>query len=206
MDCIFPANLTDYDADTLGVVMSPPLMSSDMYTVVRNTERQSFVNREQVTAAVTQGNPNYQMFLLDHFPDWEVSYYPDTSSCLDAVAEGTADCILISSYHFNNIAKQCERLHLTTLPSGVDMNYCFATRKGDTALYSILAKAAGLVPASTVNSALNYYSTEDARVSVGEFIREHLAAVIAIIAAVVIVILALILHNVRSEQRASAAA
>lgn len=80
----------------------------------------------------------------------------------------------------------------------------FAIRDGQPELYSILTRTTRLVPVSNISAALNYYSTEDAKESVGEFIRNHLAAVTAIIASVAVVILLLILRNLRSEQRASA--
>ena len=65
----------------------------------------------------------------------------------------------ISNYRYNNISKQCEALHLTTVYTGVDMDYSFAMREGDTELYSIISKVTNLVPDSTIHAALTYYST-----------------------------------------------
>jgi PAS domain-containing protein len=54
------------------------------------------------------------------------------------------------------------------------MDYCFAVRREDTILYSILAKTAGAVPESTVNAALSHYFTEDAEMIRSGLIRENL--------------------------------
>lgn len=115
--------------------------------------------------AVNEGNTNYEMWLSDRYPTWKRAYFPDTPAGLEAVAAGGADCVIISNYRYNNISRQCEKLHLTTVYTGVDLDYCFALRKGDIELYSILARVAGAVPDAVVHTALTYYSTEDVKTS-----------------------------------------
>ena len=204
IDCMFPANLTDSDAENMDAIISPPVMTTEVYAVVRQAEQQTFVIKKDLQAAVDQNNTIFDMFLSDHFPGMNSTYYADTPTCLQAVADGSVDCLMISNYRFNSIRGLCDRLRLTTVPTGVDLSYGFAIREGETELYSILTRITRLVPASNVSAALNYYSTKDSRVSFLDFVRDNLAAVIAVIAAVVIVILLLVLRNLRAEQRATA--
>ena len=159
IDCMFPANLTDYDGEMSGVVMSPPLMRTEMDAVVREADKQGFLRKTKVRVGVNQGNPNYEMFLVDHFPDWTPVTYESTPVCLDQVAAKNADCIIISNYRYSDIARQCEKLGLTTVYTGVDMDYCLAVKEGNTMLYAILAKIISQVPEAVVNAALTYYST-----------------------------------------------
>ena len=203
VDCMFPANLTAYDGETLGVIMTQPLMTSDMMAVVRESDQQSFIKKESVTVAVNEGNPNYDLFLADHYPTWEILYYKDTPACLEAVAAGEADCILISSYRFSNISKQCEKLKLTTVSTGVNMDYCVAICEGNTELYSILTKVTDVVPVSTVNSSLTYYSTEDAKTSFLDYLKSHLALVLAGISLILLVIVILLWRSIRAEKKAA---
>ena len=128
---------------------------------MRAAEQKEFIRKQDVVVAVNQGNTNYEMWLSDRYPTWKRAYFPDTPAGLEAVAAGGADCVIISNYRYNNISRQCEKLHLTTVYTGVDLDYCFALRKGDTELYSILARVAGAVPDAVVHTALTYYSTED---------------------------------------------
>ena len=191
VDCMFPANLTDYDAEQAGVVMTRPLMCTEMDAVVRAADRQDFLRQSQIRVGVNQGNPNYEMFLLDHFPAWTPVYYPDTPSCLDAIAAGNADTVIISNYRFRDISRQCDRLNLTTVYTGVNMDYCLAVREGNTLLYSILSKIIGNVPESTVNAALTYYSADAAKPGIGDFILAYpIPAVISAVIAVILIILA----------------
>ena len=204
VDCMFPANLTEYDGEKIGVAMTPPLMRTEMDAVVRAADQREFIRKDEVVVCVNEGNTNYEMFLLDNYPGWQVAYYPDTPAGLEAIAAGEADCVIISNYRYSNIAKQCERLHLTTVYTGVDMDYCLAVREGDTELYSILTKVTGVVPDSIVHAALTYYSTEDAKTDFGDFIRDHLGIVMSIVAAVLAVILILLLRGIRAEKKARA--
>ena len=191
VDCMFPANLSDYDGEVAGVVMSPPLMNTEMDAVVRVSDKQDFLRSHQVRVGVNQGNPNYEMFLKDHFPSWTPVYYANTPACLDAVAAKSADCIIISNYRYQDIARQCGRLNLTTVDTGVDMDFCFAVREGNTTLYSILSRIIRNVPESTVNAALTYYSTDNSKPGLGEFLLAYpVPAVLSAIVAVILIILA----------------
>ena len=202
VDCVFPANLGGYDGEKLGVTVSPALIESEVYAIVRITDQTIFRKRDHVIVAVNQGNPNYDAFLAEHFPNWRKVYYADTDECMQAVAKGVADCVLVSNFRYNNIARQCERYRLTALTTGVEMDYCFAIRKGQTELFSILAKTVALVPDSTINAALTYYIAEDSKVSVEDFIVDNLWVVLAVVAAVLLMILFLLIQNMRAVRKA----
>ena len=208
VDCMFPANLSAGDGESVGLFMTPSLMQTDLLAVVRQTDRQLFADRDHVIVAVNRGNPNYDSTLMDDFPAWRTVYYPTTAECLEAVSRGVADCVLISSFRYNNIARLCERLRLTTVATGKGLNYCFAVAEGHPELYSILAKVADLVPEFTVNTALSYYITEDAKTTLSDFLSEHAVIIIGIAAAmlvVLLVILGLMLRRRRADRKAALA-
>ncbi len=200
LDCVFPSNLTVSDAEELGVVMTPALMRTEMDAVVRASEQKEFIRKQDVVVAVNEGNTNYDMFLADHYPGWRRAYFKDTPAGLEAVAAGRADCVIISNYRFSNISRQCEKLRLATVYTGVDMDYYFAVREGETELYSILTRVNEAVPDATVHTALTYYSTEDVKTSFTDLIRDNLFPVMAAIAAVPLVILALLLRSIKTER------
>ncbi|MBR3039644.1 MAG: transporter substrate-binding domain-containing protein [Lachnospiraceae bacterium] len=204
IDCMFPANFTDYDAEQMGVVMTPALMRTEMLAVVRTDEQKDFAYKKDVKVAVNEGNPNYDLFLMDNFPDWETVYYKDTPTCLTAISKGEADCILISNYRYNNISKDCQKLKLSTVSTGVGMDYCFAVTDGETKLYSILSKITQIVPESTTNAALTFYSTEDAKLSISEFIWQNMGIVMSVVATVMLIIIILLVRAIHLEKKANA--
>ena len=202
VDCVFPANLSDYDSENMHVEMTPALMSTEIFAVVRQSDRETFANKEHVVVAVNEGNPNYDAFLSENYPDWRTVYYPTTADCLKAVSDNVADCVLISSYRYNNISRLCERYRLTTFVTGVALDYCFAVRSGDTMLYSVLAKVTGLVPTSTFDAALAHYLTEDAKRTLPDILYDNIGIVSFVTFAIVVLILFLMLRSMRSERKA----
>ena len=201
VDCVFPCNLTAYDGEHQGLLVSPPLMTTDMSAVIRASDQKTFAKKDRVTVAVNIGNTNYDMFLLDHYPGWRPIYYQDTPTGLRAISDGQVDCLLISNYRYNNIASLCRKLDLVTLSTGVEMDYCFAINRDATKLYSILSKVSDAVPASTISAALSYYFTEDARLGIGELLLQNLGYIVAAAAVVAAVILYLLLRSARSEKK-----
>lgn len=202
VDCIFPSSLGGFDGEKRGIVMTPPLISTDIYAVVRQAEMNNFINREHVVVAVNQGNPNYDAFLVDHYPSWQTVYYERTEDCLKAVSDNMADCVLISNYRYNNISRLCERYDLSAFPTALRLDSCFAVRKGSTELYSILAKVVGQVPDSTVNSALSFYITEDAKRSLGDVLADNAVLVLGCVVVVLLLITLFMLRSMRAERLA----
>ena len=202
VDCVFPANFSPYDAEAQGILMTPALTETEIYAIVSQSNYKSFANKEHVIVAVNEGNPNYDAFLQERFPGWRKVYYPSTLDCLKAVSDGVADCVLISNYRYNNIARLCEKYHLVAFATGAEMDYSFAVRNGETALYSILTRVVSMVPKSTVNAAMSYYITEDAKLSLSDFVVDHIGAVIAVTILVLLVIFALMVLNMRAAKKA----
>ena len=206
VDCMFPANLTDSDAESMDLVITQPMMRTQMDAVVRKEDAADFLRKSTVRVGVNKGNQNYQIFLDDHFPSWTSVTYDNTPACLDAVAARDADCIIISNYRYSDIARQCERLNLTTVYSGVVLNYCLAVRVGDTKLYSILSKAIGQVPDATVNAALTYYSTKAVKTTFWDYIVDHLAVVLGAVSVILLGIIFLMYRRIHSHKKLAKAA
>lgn len=201
VDCVFPVNLTAYDGETRGVFVTPAIMRTDMSAIIRESDKDDFAKKDRITVAVNAGNPNYDMFLLDHFPEWRPIYFENTQECLKAVAEGRADCLLVSNYRYNNIADECEKNHLTTWSTGVEMDYCLAVNRDNTTLYSILSKIAGEVPESTVNASLTYNYSEDSAASFQNQKNQTLTIVIIILAVVIVVLIVLLILLWRKKKK-----
>ncbi len=201
VDCVFPVNLTAFDSEEQQLLTTPPLMKTDMSAVIRASDLKTFFTKDRISVAVNKGNPNYDKFLLDYFPEWRSIYFEDTPACLKAIADNQADCILISYYRYNNIAELCKKYGLTTVSTGIEMEYYLAVNKDDVTLYSILSKLTYLVPSSTIGASLTYYFTEDSRVDFGDMLKQNMGYVIAISLVGASIIAVLLIRNAISEKR-----
>ncbi len=200
VDCVFPANLSTFDGEEMGLLMTPPLISTDIYAVIRESEQKYFAGKEHVIVAVGKGNPNYEAVLRSNFPHWRKVFFEDNEACLRAVSEGVADCVLISNYRYNNIAREADRLHLTSLTTGFNVDFCFAVLNGEKEAYSIMTKAIGLIPEAMINGALSYYLVEDSRVSFMDFVVDHLSATMLLVGSVIVLILFLMIRSMNAER------
>ncbi|MBO4432642.1 MAG: EAL domain-containing protein [Clostridia bacterium] len=202
VDCMFPANLTDYDGETSGFLMTNPLMRTDITAIVLESVKNSFLKKEHITVAVNEGNPNYNMFLVDNFPKWRPIIFKDTPEGLRAIRDGKADCLLMSNYRYNNVSKYCREYGLTGVSTGVELDYSFAVSRSNTTLYSILNKINRIVPSSTTESSLSYYYTEDAKITFGEMIKQNMALIMAMAGVILIILVALLAYNIATHKEA----
>ena len=202
VDCVFPVSMTAYEGERTGIMMTDPPMSSKMLVVVRTADQKKFSLQGNVNVAVVNGNHYHTVFLKKFYPDWRVTFFNSTDDCLKAVAEKKTDCYLISMYRFRRINDQCEKYNLTSLPTGEDIGLSFALRRNDDKLYSILNKTVGLVPESSVNSALAFHSYEVKKVGLAEFAKDNLTAIIAVVAVTTAIFLFLLLRSVKAEKAA----
>ena len=196
IDCLFPSNLSTSDGEELGLIMTPKMMTSDINAVVQKKDQNGFFHKEQITAAVLKDNPNYNTIMKDYFPEWQQKEYTDIQACLEAVSDGKADCVIISNYQYNYIARLCNKLNLTELSTGKNLEYYIALNENDTELYSILTRITDIVSETSINAALSYYSSEEAKLSVIDIIKDNPAIAIAIVA-VIIALLVIILMQQR---------
>ncbi|MBR3313537.1 MAG: GGDEF domain-containing protein [Atopobiaceae bacterium] len=78
----------------------------------------------------------------------------------------------------------------------INVDYCLAIRGSDTNLYSILTRTTDIVSNTNVNAALSYYSAEEAKTTLIDFIRDNPAVDIAVVG-VAMALLAIIVAQQR---------
>ena len=152
IDCVFPVNLSVYDGERLGVLITDPLVVTVMYAAVRTADRQGISKNREMTVAIPQGNLNFEKFILDHFPGWKMNYYETSKAGFEAVASGEADCILINNYRMSVVSDICDKYKLMGLSTGETGNMSIAVRREDDSLYAILNKVTHQIPGYAVNS------------------------------------------------------
>ena len=201
IDCVFPVSLGAYDGEELGVSVTSPIMETEMYAVVRKMDQAVALARPQTVAAVNVGDLSYEAFVKDYFPQWGVKYCQSGEDGFRHVAEGTADCMLVSNYRLGYTEALREKYGLTHAPTGKTMRLSFAVRDTDGELYYILNKAAGLVAQSSVESALLSYSWQKAPFSLLDFLREHLVAFIVVMSILTALTVLLLLRRASRIKR-----
>ena len=203
IDCVFPINLSAYDGEQMDIIITDPFVRTELYAAVRAADHKGISPDKEMTVAVLAGHLSHATFIKDHFPNWKLRYYNSNQESFKAVGSGEVDCTLVSNYRINRVKDLCDENGLATLATGKTMDLGFATRREDDCLYSILNKVTRYVPGTVINSSLTNYGFRDDKVSVGEFLKDNFATVVATVAVIVAVILALVVKNMRAEARAA---
>ena len=204
IDCVFPVNLSSYDGEKLGVIVSDPFVTTEMFVATRTTDRQGVSPDRMMTVAALIGHPSHETFLMDHFPGWRIRYYNTVDECFQSVAAGDTDCTLVSNYRLNRVGELLRDYDLAALATGENLDLCFAMNQADDCLYSILNKITRLIPNAKLNSSLTRYSFQDEKLSLLDLLKNNLPHVITIIAIVACAILYLLFKSVRAEANARA--
>ena len=204
IDCAFPIYFSSFDGEQRDVIITDPLVETDMFAMVRTTDRQGITKEQEMKVAVPEGNSNYQTFLNNFFPNWQIEYYPDGEAAFKAVSSGEADCGLVNSYRISRVSDMGKKYNLSPLATDQSMELSFAVRKGDGRLFSILNKVTHLMPEATMNASLTKYAFQDDKETLVDFLRDNLGYVIAGVVTIIAIILLLILRSARAEAKAKA--
>ena len=201
IDCVFPLSLSAYDGEKHGVIITDPFITTEMYAAVRTLEHQGVSRDREMTAAVIRGNPNYESFLMDNFPNWKILYFENGTAAFQAVSAGMADCCLVSNYRISRVSEQLSKYQLSALATGKAMDMSLAVRREDDRLYSIMNKVIRLIPDATVTSTLTGYAFRDERITFGQYLQDNLVNFVACIASIAVVILLLVLKNMKTNAK-----
>lgn len=199
-DCVFPINMSAYDSEQRGLLVTSPVMQAEMYACVRMADRASAISDTDTTVAIEEYDVSKELFVRDVFPDWEVIYCKSNEDCFRAVEAGEADAALISSYRVALTEELREKYNLSALTTNASMPMCFAVRRSDTDLYSILDNTINLVPLSMIETSLAVYSSPDTSTVLTHFVKRNIAVIILIILAVVILVIFLQIRHSRKTK------
>lgn len=202
IDCVFPVNLSSYDAEEMGLRMTNPVMKTGMQAVMRASDHHRHLLRNSnVTFAVNEGNANIETFVKDCYPTGKLLPCPSSVARFEALASGRADCAFVSNYRLHEVEKDIGKYKLFVVPTGEAMQLSFAVNREALELYFILNKTTVLTRMRDMDSALASYAHSPKKATLSMFFREHWLGVVAVLSAVFFVIIFLLLQKLKAERK-----
>ena len=202
IDCAFPVNLSTYDAEKAGVRLTNPATKTGVNVLLREDDDRSLSRESELAFAISEGNPNLDTFIKEQYPNCRVLIFANEDACYDAVAGGTADCMLISNYRIPAEEREIDEHRLYHVPTGEHIPFSFAVRRAEKELYFLLNKAVVTTRSEEMDSALASYMHTSRKVSFEDFLRDHWLAVVIILTAVFAVIITLLLLHMKAQRKA----
>lgn len=195
VDTVFPSNLSVYDAEEAGVLITPSIVNANLYLVVRASNVEYLKDMQYIKVAVVGGDDNYESIVKTKYSNWQMYNCDNVHACIRDVANGKAEGFLISNYRYNSISRLCSQYRLVALDTAKDLDFRFAVKKGDMELYSIVAKTTNIVPTSYVHASLTKYFSEEGKMTVWELICDNKAIVIFLITLIISMLWLIVVQN-----------
>ncbi len=202
VDVVFPINLSPYDMENKGLLSTEALMHTEIYAVIKPGNPKDIFNDEDVKATLLEGNVNFDIFIQDYYPLWEVEHRPVLDECYGAVARGEADCAMVNGYRINKNDRLRRRNKLVLLATGRDMDFALAVRKGDNELYSIMNKVINLTDQAKTETDLSRYAGAAEKITLEDYLFDNAPTAIAITAVILLLIVFLMLAKIHSDKAA----
>jgi diguanylate cyclase (GGDEF)-like protein len=202
IDCVFPVNVSTYDAEQEGIRLTNPAMKTGVNVVMRENDDRNLSRDSELMFAISQGNPNLDTFIKEQYPACRVLIFANEDACYDAVSNATADCMLISNYRVPAEEARIQEHKLFHVPTGEHIPFSFAVRRGDKQLYFLMNKAVITTKSEDMDSALASYMHTSRKVTFTDFLKDHWIAVLVALTAVFAVIVTLLLLHMKAQRKA----
>jgi len=203
IDAVFPVYLSTFDAEERGIRLTDPAMKTEMNAIMRSSDQLDLSKESTITLAVNEGMMNIETFIMEEYPNTERKPYAGLNKCYKAVANGNADCVLVSNYRILSAEKTLKKYKLYSVPTGESMPFSFAVRQWDTELYFLLNKTVLTMKSEDMDAALASYMYADQKVTFSQFMKDNWLIVLAILIGVFIIVIVLLTQKMRAERTAS---
>ena len=203
IDCVYPLCLSTYDAAERGIMLTDPAMKTEMNAIMRVSDSRTLSADTTITFAVNENMINIESFIMDNYPEAERKAFPGLQACFEAVANGDADCFLVSNYRIPSEEDTLKKYKLYTVPSGESLSFSFAVNKADRELYSVMNKTALTTNSSEMDTALASYMYNEQKLSFFRFLKDNWLIVVAVLTVLFMIILFLLWQKLKAERLAS---
>ena len=203
IDCVFPVYLSTYDADQRGLRLTDPIVETQMNAILRNSDVQELSSNTTMTFAVNANMVNVDSFIMDNYPQATIIPFVGLQACYDAVANGDADCVVVSNYRIPSEENTLRKNDLFTVPTGESLSLSFAVRKNDLQLFSIMNRLALSVETDAMDSALASYMYENQKVTVEQFLKDNWLIVLAVMVVVFSIIIFQLVLRMKAQRVAN---
>ena len=91
IDVVFPVSMSTYDSEISNLFLTSPVMNTEIYALVKREIEKDIFTSENTKVVLLEGNVNFDNFVKDYYPNWEISWCPTLEAVYESVSLGLAD-------------------------------------------------------------------------------------------------------------------
>ena len=200
IDMIFYAGRNPNFAEEKGFALTNTAWT---YSLMAVTAKKYFNENEVQIVAVPKEKEALKQHIAFNYPQWKFVDYDSLNDAADMIIKEKADCFIMGT---SQVIKYDNNKDFKSIPLTKTMEACFAVRRGEGNLLSILNKTLKTMPSDMLTSALAIYDSTADKVTFLDFIKDNLLNVFVTTSLFALGIIGIILVLLRKARKAEAAA
>jgi len=197
IDTAFPVGGGMYYSEESGFFQTTPIVSAATELVHKGEYTVDTVAH----FAVNENNGMQYYFVLTHYPNARISFYPSIDACLKAVSDGEVGCTTLNGLRANDILRSSRYSDLSLLQTTHDDHRCFGVQIGNPGLLRLLNRGVSVLGADYAQNLAFRYTDQLYSYTLVDMLRDHMALFgSAILAAATLIILFLVRDRRRSRR------
>ena len=197
IDVAFPVGGGLYYSEESGIYLSNPVSSSPAELVFKG----EFSEKTTEHFAVNENNRMQYYFVRTNYPDAEITFYPSSEECLEAVLAGKAGCVTLNGLRANDILRNRKYEELSLQQTSYNDARCFGVEIGNEGLLKLLNRGINILGADYAQNISYRYTGGLYSYSFLDVLRDHMGLLGSVILAVAAVMIFLLVRDVRRTKK-----
>ena len=197
IDTAFPVGGGLYYSEESGIFLSSPVVSA----VTELVHRGEYTEETTARFAINENNRMQYYFVLTHYPDAEIIFYPSIDDCLKAVSDGKVGCTTLNGLRANDILRNSRYSGLALLQTTHNDDRCFGIQIGNSGLLRLLNRGINVLGSDYAQNLAFRYTDQLYSYSVWDMIQNNMALFGSVIFGIAALIILFLVRDVRRSRR-----
>ncbi len=197
IDLAFPVGGGLYYSEENGIYQSNAVSSSPAELIYKG----DFSEKTTAHFAVNENNRMQFYFIKTNYPDAEITFYPSSEKCLEAVLDGKAGCVTLNGLRANDILRNRKFEDLSAYQTSFNDSRCFGVQIGNEGLLKILNRGINVLGSDYAQSISYRYTGGLYKYDFVDVIRDHILLFTIVIGLIVALILFLLIRDIQRTRK-----
>ena len=197
IDVAFPVGGGLYYSEENGIYQSNAVSSSPAELVYKGEFNEDTTKH----FAVNENNRMQYYFVKSNYPDAEITFYPSSEDCLNAVLSGKAGCTTLNGLRANDILRNRQYEDLFLYQTSYNDAHCFGIEIGDEGLLKLLNRGVNILGSDYAQNISYRYTGGLYSYDFIDVLRENTALFGVIILAIIALVVFLLVRGIKHSKK-----
>ena len=197
IDVAFPVGGGLYYSEENGIYQSNAVSSSPAELVYKGEFNEDTTKH----FAVNENNRMQYYFVKSNYPDAEITFYPSSEDCLNAVLSGKAGCATLNGLRANDILRNRQYEDLSLYQTSYNDAHCFGIEIGDEGLLKLLNRGVNILGSDYAQNISYRYTGGLYSYDFIDVLRENTALFGVIILAIIALVVFLLVRGIKHSKK-----